>query len=168
MAATIAPSMSLSPKANSATDTVSFSLTTGTTPRSRRRSRVFRALRYPSRSVTSRRVSSTWPHGMPLFERTSAYASVRRTWPAAAQAWSVGMSVGLASKPSTSRPAAAAPEETITTRVPSAASSPTWSQSERMKSWSRAPEPSTSVEVPSLATTRRAAPITRHFRGTRP
>ena len=43
--ATMAPSMSLSPKENSRTLTVSFSFTMGSTPSSSRRSKVLRALR---------------------------------------------------------------------------------------------------------------------------
>ena len=69
--ATSAPSMSLSPKVISSVATVSFSLMTGTTPISKRVSRVCLAFRYCWRRVMSCCVSRTWPAVMPAAAKMS-------------------------------------------------------------------------------------------------
>ena len=70
--ATSAASVSLSPKRICSTDTVSFSFTMGTTPKSSSRSNVSRACRYAWRSAVSRRVSSTVEVTMPWAANASA------------------------------------------------------------------------------------------------
>ena len=59
--ATRAASRSLSPNRISSSATASFSLTTGTTPRSSSRPRVWRACRYWLRCTKSRGANRTWP-----------------------------------------------------------------------------------------------------------
>ena len=72
--------------------------------------------------------------------------------PAAAQAWSVGMSLGRSEKPRIERPTAAAPLETSTTRSPRCLSSQICAQSERTKDRSSSLFSHMRVDDPTLAT----------------
>ena len=87
--ATSAARRSLSPKRISSSAMASFSLTTGMTPRSRRRPSVARAWRYCWRIVKSRGARSTWPLTSPWVASALSYTRISRVWPTAEAAWRV-------------------------------------------------------------------------------
>ncbi len=117
--ATRAARRSLSPNRISSSATASFSLTTGTTPSSSSRARVWRACRYWLRCTKSSGASSTWPATSPRRPRASLHTFISRCCPTAATAWRVAGSAGRG-RPGARlvQPAAMAPEVTTTTRSP--------------------------------------------------
>ena len=117
--ATSAASRSLSPNRISSVATVSFSLTTGTTP-SVEQPVAACAGRCGSARGGRRRRRSAAPgrRVRPCRANASAYGATSRPWPTLAAACWVARSRGRARRPSGASPAAIAPEETSTTWRP--------------------------------------------------
>ena len=152
--ATRAARRSLSPNRISSSATASFSLTTGTTPRSSSRANVRRAWRYWLRWMKSNGASRTWPARSPTAARASLHTRIRRCWPTAATACSVTGSDGRgAPGDSAVHPAAMAPDVTTTTRCPSLRSPATSPESPPMADASTVPSSRVTEDDPILTTT---------------
>ena len=157
--ATSAARRSLSPHRISSSATASFSLTTGTTSKSRSLRSVADACTYCVRITKSRGTSSTWPATTPRLANTSRYMPMSALWPTVATACSVSMLAGRRSPPmpNSGSPAAIAPLVTTTTRQPCDRRSATSAQNFSMDARSMAPATSVSEDVPILATIVRVA-----------
>ncbi len=155
--ATSAASRSLSPKRISSLATASFSFTTGTQPRSSRRTSVWRAWRYWRRFTKSWGTISTCAATAWWSASERVHVAIIRGWPRAARACSVGRSAGRCCRPSAATPADTAPELTTTTWWPWPRTSATcWHSSATMAS-STWPSSPVSDEVPIFTITRATA-----------
>ena len=99
---------------------VSFSLTTGMTPRASKAPSVARPFRYRLRSCVSDKVSSTCPVLRPWREIAPSQAAASFCCPTAAAACACSRDNPPGGKPSSLRPRAMAPEDTTATRFPTA------------------------------------------------
>src|SRR3990167_8102266 len=158
MAATRAESVSLSPKVSSSTATVSFSLTTGTTLRSRMRRIACLALTNRARSWSPSLVRRICETRTLCGANASAHAFISSGWPTAAAACRVATSAGRRERPRRIMPKPTAPEDTrmICRRSGRLRVSAIWAamffRNPLSTAWS-APRRS---DVPTLMTTRRA------------
>ena len=161
--------MSLSPNLSSAMETVSFSLTTGTTPHCRSSPKVFLALSRRSLALKSSRVRRTWAVCRPCRRKAASQQCMTLAWPTAAAACLAAMPLVSWSMPAslrTLRPAATAAEVTSTTvrRPPSGMRerAPIWAARESMTSRSSPSGPAMTA-LPTLNTMQRASARMRRF-----
>ena len=155
--ATSAASRSLSPKRISSSATASFSLTTGTTPSSSSRARVWRACRYWLRWTKSSGASRTWPAASP---RAAEGVAPHLHQPVLADGGDRleggrGRTAGAFGRERWTNPAAIAPEVTTTTRSPRRAG--LGHLGRQLARWRRRPPGRTAVvtdDEPILTTTR--------------